>query len=670
MPAGAFAARLTRSTGKAQARTAGMRYTVGMWMDLQPYRRDDRRAAARFGRAGGAWAARRLRAAMLAAAAFALALLLPGIALAAGAVDEELSEGEATSQREQARAAILAKTVSRPGGQEWELGAPGGTWLSSLTNDPKTFNTLTARDGDTRAVVDLLFDHLADYDPYEREFIPNLASFTVEVDEEADSLTVFYTLRDDLYWTTLADPATRVPVTSADVVFWYDEIEGDQELQQPGYAGQFIELPDGSEARIEATGIDARTVAFHYPRIVANPILSTNMSFGPRHLYEPAKRAGGAEGVLNLFSIDTDPATIPSVGPYYVAEYEPGVRVVAVRNPNYWKRDAAGVPLPYLERVIYQIVPDRNTELLLFKEGNKDSYSLRPEDLDELLNVADPDFTVYNGGASLGSAFIAFNQNPDTMDELVHSWFSQTRFRQAMSALLNRDRIASQVYRGLAEPALHFFARANPYFDESIRQEFSYDPERARELLAEIGIRPNAEGLMEDAAGNHVEFNLHVGAENNVGVDVMNIFADELKAVGITGNVRAIDFQKLVEMLTSTYDWHVATASLGANYWPSGGSNVWQSKGNFHLWHPLQEEPATDWEARVDYLYNEGRFTIDRERAKAIYDEYQRLLLDQAPMTYIVHPLSFVAVRDKWANVFYDTLGGLDSDYLYLRAAE
>ena len=648
-----------------------MRYTVGMWMDLQPYHRDDRRAAARFGRAaGGAWGARRLRAALLAAAASALALLLPGIALAAGAVDEELSEGEATSQREEARAAILAKTVSRPGGQEWELGAPGGTWLSSLTNDPKTFNTLTARDGDTRAVVDLLFDHLADYDPYEREFIPNLASFTVEVDEEADSLTVFYTLRDDLYWTTLADPATRVPVTADDVVFWYDEIEGDQELQQPGYAGQFIELPDGSEARIEANRIDARTVAFHYPRIVANPILSTNMSFGPRYLYEPAKREGGAEGVLNLFSIDTDPATIPSVGPYYVAEYEPGVRVVAVRNPNYWKRDAAGVPLPYLERVIYQIVPDRNTELLLFKEGNKDSYSLRPEDLDELLNVAEPDFTVYNGGASLGSAFIAFNQNPDTMDELVHSWFSQTRFRQAMSALLNRDRIASQVYRGLAEPALHFFARANPYFDESIRQEFSYDPERARELLAEIGIRPNAEGLMEDAAGNHVEFNLHVGAENNVGVDVMNIFADELKAVGITGNVRAIDFQKLVEMLTSTYDWHVATASLGANYWPSGGSNVWQSKGNFHLWHPLQEEPATDWEARVDYLYNEGRFTIDRERAKAIYDEYQRLLLDQAPMTYIVHPLSFLAVRDKWANVFYDTLGGLDSDYLYLRAAE
>ena len=601
-----------------------------------------------------------------------VAVLLGLLATTAGAraVEEEMTEGEAMSEREKARAEILAKTVERPGGQEWELGTVGGAWTISILNDPKTFNTMSARDGDTHDVVEVLFDYLADYDPYTREFLPNLASFEVEVDEEADSLTVIYTLRDDLYWTTLADPDARVQVTADDIVFWYDEIEGDAELQQPGYAGQFIEMPDGSEARITVEKLDELTVAFHYPRIVANPILSTNMDFGPRYVYEPAKRDGGAEGVLNLFSVDTDPKTIPSIGEYYLSEYEPGVRVVAERNPNYWKKDAAGVTLPYIERLIFQIVPDRNTELLVFKEGKLDTYYLRPEDLDELLSVEDPDFTVYNGGPNLGSAFIAFNQNPDTMDPLVYSWFSQTRFRQAMSSVLNRDRIASQVYRGLAEPALHFFARANPYFDESIRQEFDYDPDRARDLLAEIGIRPNADGLMEDADGNHIEFDIHVGAENNVGVDIMNIFSDELKAIGITGNVRPIDFQKLVQMLISTYDWHVATASLGSNYWPSGGSNVWQSKGNFHLWHPLQEEPYTEWEARVDYLYNEGRFTIDKEEAKAIYDEYQRLLLDQVPKMYIVYPLAFRAVRDNWRNVFYDTLNGLDRTYLYLHDGE
>ena len=114
-----------------------------------------------------------------------VAAMLSLLAATAGAraVEEEMTEVAAMSQREQARAEILAKTVSRPGGQEWELGTVGATWLGSINNDPKTFNTMSARDGDTGAVVGVLFDYLADYDPYTREFLPNLASFEVEVDE-------------------------------------------------------------------------------------------------------------------------------------------------------------------------------------------------------------------------------------------------------------------------------------------------------------------------------------------------------------------------------------------------------------------------------------------------------------------------------------------------------
>ena len=99
--------------------------------------------------------------------------LLPLSAVrATGAADEEISEGEALSEREKARAEILAQMTERPGGQGWEAGTVGGTWLSSINNDPKTFNTMSARDGDTAAVVGVLFDYLADYDPYVREFKP------------------------------------------------------------------------------------------------------------------------------------------------------------------------------------------------------------------------------------------------------------------------------------------------------------------------------------------------------------------------------------------------------------------------------------------------------------------------------------------------------------------
>lgn len=580
---------------------------------------------------------------------------------------EEVTVEEAAAQRESSRNELLEQTVSRPGPPEYRTGQVGGEYVSTITSDPKTFNDLTARDQDTRTIVDTLTGFLADYDPYEREFQPNLASFEVEVDEAAGTLRVIYTLRDDLFWTTPgSEPDSWVPLTTDDVVFWYDEIEGDRELQLPGYPGQFVEMPDGSRARTTIEKIDERRFAFNFPRIVSNPILQSNMAVWPRHIFEPAKREGGVEGVLNVLSVDTDVTTIPSVGPYHIVEYSPGVRVVLQRNPNYWKTDDAGTSLPYFERVIYQIVPDDNTEYLLFREGTKDAYSVRPENLEELLSAENPDYTVYNGGESLGSAFFVFNQNPANLDPVKLGWFTQTAFRQAMSSLLNRPRIAQQVYRGLAAPAHYFAARANMFFDPDIRLEYTYDPERAVELLASIGIEPGDDGLMYDAEGNHIEFDINLGAENQVGIDVATVFADELSEVGITANVRPIDFQNLVERLTSTYDWEVATVALGANYWPSGGSNVWQSSGNFHIWHPLQEEPATEWEAEVDRLYNEIRFTIDEDRGRELYGEMQRILLTELPLFYIVHPFSFLAIRDKWQNVYYDTLGGLDSNYLFL----
>jgi peptide/nickel transport system substrate-binding protein len=580
----------------------------------------------------------------------------------------ELSRSEAQALRSRAHDEVLARTVKRPGGGPLQPGRVGGTWLTSITNDPKTFNTLTARDSDTRGVIDALFDYLADYDPYTREFKPNLASFQIQADQAAGRLSVIYTLRDDLYWTTPGESLKQgVKVTSDDVVFWYDEVEGDRAAQQPGYAGQFVEMPDGSRRRIEIEKLDSRRFAFRFPRIVSNPVLQTNMEFGPRYLYEPAKKAKGVQGMLDLFSVDSDPKKIPSIGRFHIVEYTPGQRVVLKRNPNYWKKDANGTGYPYLATVIVRIVPDKNTEYLLFKQGNRDSYDVRPEELKELLDAKSPDYTVYDGGESLGSAFFTFNQNPAHLDPVRYRWFSQTRFRQAMSSLLNRQRIVAQVYRGLAAPALHFFARPNPFYDESIRLEYTYDPARARKLLADIGIRPDAHGRMVDPQGNAIEFEISVAAENNVAIDVANIFADELAQVGITARVRPIDFQKLVEMLVSTYDWQCVSVSLGSNYWPDGGSNVWQSSGNFHVWRPLQDKPATEWEARVDALYNEGRFTLDRERQKRIYDEYQRLLLEQLPVIYVVHPLQFAAVRNKWDNVFYDTLEGLDTTYVFLK---
>lgn len=576
----------------------------------------------------------------------------------------ELTLEEIEALRSVGNGALLDKTISKPGPGIWEAGKTGGTWISSISNDPKTFNTTTARDADSRTVIDNLFADLVDYDPYKREFKPKTADFKVVAYKEQDRVDVIYTLRDDLFWTT-PDGKVREQVTSDDVVFWYNEIDGDQGLQQPGYASQFVDMPDGSKGRVTIEKLDRYSFVFHFPRIIADPVLSSLMTYGPKYIYEPAKKNGGVSGVLEALTVETDVNTIPSMGPYHIVEYSPGVRVVLKRNPDYYLRDNNGERLPYRDKIIYKIVPDRNTEYLLFKSGGKDSYSSRPEDLKELVENSGKNYDVYNGGESLDSFFICFNQNPDSMNPVIYNWFSKKEFRQAMSSLLNRQRIANQVYRGMAVPATYLFAKANPMFDPDISNPYTYNVERAIKLLASIGIKQGNDGLMYDDMGNHIEFEFNLGAENNVGIDMANVFADELKQVGITCNVRPIDFQKVVQMLIETYDWEVTMAGLGANYWPSGGSNLWLSSGNFHLWHPLQESPATEWEERVDKLYNDGLFTLDPVKRKAIYDEYQRLLLEEQPMIYIVYPLSFGAFRHGWGNIFYDNLGVPDGDRIY-----
>jgi peptide/nickel transport system substrate-binding protein len=86
----------------------------------------------------------------------------------------------------------------------------------------------------------------------------------------------------------------------------------------------------------------------------------------------------------------------------------------------------------------------------------------------------------------------------------------------------------------------------------------------------------------------------------------------------------------------------------------------------------LQESPATDWEARIDYLYNEGRYTLDRARAEKLWDEYQGIFLEQCPVIYLVRPRMFTALRNRWdfTNVYYDNIGGLQMDYAWLRPEE
>ncbi|MDR0668454.1 MAG: ABC transporter substrate-binding protein [Treponema sp.] len=584
---------------------------------------------------------------------------------------EELSLEEIEAMGRQGLEEILAATTSKPWrGEEFVDGPVGGTWNSSITNEPKSFNLLIAElDNETKSIVGGMHDYLLDYDVVRREWKAQCAFPEVVVDEEAGTLDIIYTLRDNLYWSFYENARPRVPVTSDDVIFWYDEIEGDPELQSTAYNSQFITMEDGSEARITIRKIDDKRFAFHFPRIDADPLLATNRYFGPAFLYREAKEKAGAQGVLDLFNVSADPRTIPSMGAWFLTEYVPSQRLVFKRNPDYWRKDSQGQSTPYFEENIVHILPDENTQFLVFKEGGLEGYGSRPEDLNELIEKQNTGYTVFNAEGSVNAAMWTFNQNPIAGDTPQYEWFTRKEFRQAMSCLLNRDRIIAQVYRGLAEPKLYFFPPVNPYYNPDITARYLYDVTRALELLESIGITQDRQGIMRDSKGRQIEYDLSISSDATVLTDMASIIRDEMEKVGIKVNIRATDFQKLVEQLSFTYDWQSVIINLGSNFFPSQGSNVWPSSGNLHLWHPLQEKPATEWEARIDYLYNEGTHAIDKEKAWEIWDEYQRILLEQCPVIYLFRQRSFYALRNRWdfTNFYYDTLNGAETRQVFLK---
>jgi peptide/nickel transport system substrate-binding protein len=107
----------------------------------------------------------------------------------------------------------------------------------------------------------------------------------------------------------------------------------------------------------------------------------------------------------------------------------------------------------------------------------------------------------------------------------------------------------------------------------------------------------------------------------------------------------------------------------GNQIFPTQGSNVWPSNGNLHLWHPLQEKPATGWEERIDFLYNEGAYTIDSAKAQTIWDEFQRIILEQCPVIYLLRPRMFYALRNRWdfSNVYFDNRAGIETTRVFLK---
>lgn len=386
------------------------------------------------------------------------------------------------------------------------------------------------------------------------------------------------------------------------------------------------------------------------------------------------KNSDGTPRFLSTWGTDTDPRKIVCNGPYYLARYLPGERIVFQSNPYYWRRDAQGQAQPYIDRVIWQILESTDTSLLQFRSGGLDVYILAPNYFPLLKHQEKRgNFTVYNGGPALGLTFLAFNLNQGKrngkplVDPIKSRWFNQVEFRQAVAYAIDRQTMLTNIYLGLGAIITSSISVQSPYY-ASPKQGipfYEYNPEKAKALLQSAGFRYNVRNELLDDQGNRVRFTLITDAGNKLREAIGTQIQQDLGRIGIHVDFRPIAFNSLLNKIFNSLDWECHIIGFRGGIEPNDNASIWLSDGSRHIFNlaaqpnqtAIQGREVYDWETQISQLYIEGAQTLDESRRIAIYNASQRLIAKYVPLIYLVNPFSLTAIRNTLHGVKYSALG-------------
>lgn len=280
-------------------------------------------------------------------------------------------------------------------------------WVTTTLSDPKTFNF--AFNQEYPNVFLFTAEGLTTLNGITKKIEPALAE-SWEISE--DKKRIVFTLRENLKW------SDGKPLTADDVVFTYRDI-----IFNPDIPTDWKDsLKVGKSATFpKVRKINNRRVEFIFPEPFAPFLYSTTggttstVGILPKHALQASVKSKDAKGqpqFVSTWGTDTDPKDIIVNGPYKIESYIPTQRVVFRRNPYYWRKDDRGNPLPYVERIVWQIVESTNTATLQFRSKGLDTVRVYPEDFSLLKREEKRgNFTIYNGGPEFGTTFISFNLN-------------------------------------------------------------------------------------------------------------------------------------------------------------------------------------------------------------------------------------------------------------------
>jgi peptide/nickel transport system substrate-binding protein len=508
--------------------------------------------------------------------------------------------------------------------------------VSSIRAEPRTFNRYAGRDSVLETLTHLLHAKLVRINRQTQELEPWLAqAWTVS----PDGLTYTMTLRRDV---TFSD---GTPFTSADVLFAFRAVS---EEKDPSGIGDSLRV---SGKPLQVTAPDANTVVVRFPVPFGPGIrLLDNLPILPRHKLEAALASGS---LASAWGPATPPSEIVGLGPFVLKEYQPGQRVVLVKNPRYWRTEGADGRLPLLDRLTLEIVPDQNAELLRLQSAQIDftQTEVRPEDYATLKGAANAGrLRLVDLGVGLDADSFWLNLRPGKASG-SRSWLQRVELRRAISHAVDRRAFAETVFLGAAVPVYGPITPGNARWYAPDLPRFDYDPAEARRLLASLGLADrNRDGVLEDRSGMPAEITLVTQKGNTAVERGAGFIRDELAKVGLVMHVAALDVGTLIDRIERGDYEAVYFRFLTTDLDPALNMDLWLSSGGFHQWNPSQRTPATEWERQIDDLMRRQAATPDQAARKALFDQVQRVFAEQQPMVQFAAPRIFVAMSARVAN--------------------
>lgn len=510
----------------------------------------------------------------------------------------------------------------------------GGRLIATHRSEPQSFNRYVSANPAEELFARLTQATLVRLNRATGELEPRLAR---EWTSSPDGLTWTLKLREGVRF------SDGLPFTSSDVLFTF-QVLYDKRVASPLAGSAMV-----GESPLIVRALDPQTVVIVFPSVYGPGLaILDSLPILPEHKLRKAFEAGTFK---QAWGVTTPPSEFAGLGPFTLLEYVPGQRVIYQSNPEFWRTDDQGRRLPYLDQIEVQIVPEQSAEILRLEAGTVDvtTDQVRAEDIAGLQALqAKGVVTLNEAGVATNPEMFWLNLNPASALAKTRPWTQRTELRQAISHAVDRQKIVDTVYLGAAEA---ISGPITPGYGEWFAPDLppiAFNPARARELLASIGLADrNGDGALDDERGETARFVIVTQKGHTIRERTCAIIQEQLLAVGLTVDVVALERTAFFQQVLGGSYEAAFFQLIFDSFDPAAQFDFWSSNKAFHIWYPSQATPASEWEAQIDDLMIKQTTTLDRAERRRLFVEAQRVMAAHQPVITFAAPKVVVATSAR-----------------------